>query len=198
MHEDNVGAVAKIQRMTDDDDAALFEIVRQRSFRKGKFRLSSGAESELYFNLKPTMMDPRGAYLSPRAFLERVRSEKADFVGGVEMGAVPIIGSLAAISEVEGHPVRTFFVRKVPKTHGTMDLIEGLAPNETLEGKRVVVADDVATTGSSILKAVDVVRKVGAIVESALVLVDREEGAAELLEKHGVRLLSVFRGREFL
>ncbi|MGC9953936.1 MAG: orotate phosphoribosyltransferase [Rhizomicrobium sp.] len=184
--------------MTDDDDAALFEIVRQRSFRKGKFRLSSGAESELYFNLKPTMMDPRGAYLSARAFLERVRSEKADFVGGVEMGAVPIIGSLAAISEVEGHPVRTFFVRKVPKTHGTMDLIEGLAPNETLEGKRVVVADDVATTGSSILKAVDVVRKVGAIVESALVLVDREEGAAELLEKHGVRLLSVFRGREFL
>lgn len=193
-----MGSVAMLQRTTGNDDTALFEIVRQRSFRRGKFRLSSGAESELYFNLKPTMMDPRGAYLSARAFLARVRSEKADFVGGLEMGAVPIIGSLAAISEVEGQPVQTFFVRKVPKPHGTMDLIEGLAPNETLKGKRVVVADDVATTGGSILKAIDAVRAVGAIVQSALVLVDREEGASELLEKHGVRLLSVFRGHEFL
>jgi orotate phosphoribosyltransferase len=176
----------------------LIEIVRQRSFRRGKFKLASGVESELYFNLKPTMMDPRGALLSARAFLAQIREENAEFVGGLEMGAVPIIGSLAAISEIEGHPVKTFFVRKAPKTHGTMDLIEGLAPGESLEGKRVVVADDVATTGGSILKAIDAVRQVGAIVDSALVLVDREEGASEALAKHGVRLRSVFRGRQFL
>lgn len=143
---------------TTGDDAALLEIVRQRSFRKGTFRLSSGAESNLYFNMKPTMMNPRGAYLSARAFLTRVRQEKADWVGGLEMGAVPVIASLAAISEAEGHPVRTFFVRKAAKDHGTMDLVEGLGPGETLTGARVLVADDVATTGGAILKAVEVVR----------------------------------------
>ena len=193
-----MGSVAMLQRTTGNDERALFEIVRLRSFRKGKFRLSSGAESELYFNLKPTMMDPKGAHLSARAFLARVWNENAEFVGGLEMGAVPIIGSLAAISDVEGRPVKTFFVRKARKEHGTMDLIEGLAPEETLEGRRVVIADDVATTGGSILKAIDVVRAVGAVVQSALVLVDREEGAAELLEKHNVRLISIFRGHEFL
>lgn len=193
-----MGTITQFQRTTGNDDTALFEIIRQRSFRRGKFRLSSGAESELYFNLKPTMMDPRGAYLSARAFLARLRSEHAEYVGGLEMGAVPIIASLAAVSEAEGAPVRTFFVRKAAKDHGTQDLIEGLAPGETLEGKRVVVADDVATTGGSIFKAVEAVRKVGAIVDASLVLVDREEGAAEFLGGHGVKLLSVFRGREFL
>ena len=193
-----MGSVAKLQRTTDDDDRMLFEIVRQRSFRRGKFKLASGVESELYFNLKPTMMDPRGAYLSAQAFLSHIRDEKAEFVGGLEMGAVPIIGSVAAISEAEGHPVKTFFVRKTPKPHGTMDLIEGLAPGESLEGKRVLVADDVATTGGSILKAIDAVRNVGGLVEAALVLVDREEGASGFLEKHGVRLRSVFRGHQFL
>lgn len=183
---------------TTGDDAALLEIVRQRSFRKGTFRLSSGAESNLYFNMKPTMMNPRGAYLSARAFLTRVRQEKADWVGGLEMGAVPVIASLAAISEAEGHPVRTFFVRKAAKDHGTMDLVEGLGPGETLTGARVLVADDVATTGGAILKAVETVRAAGAEVEAALVLVDREEGAAERLAARGIRLISVFKGHQFL
>ncbi|MEI9990289.1 MAG: orotate phosphoribosyltransferase [Rhizomicrobium sp.] len=193
-----MGTVAKLQRTTDSDESELLEIVRLRSSRRGHFRLASGLESELYFNLKPTMMDPRGAYLSARAFLARLEGRDVEFVGGLEMGAVPIIASLAAVSEIEGHPVRTFFVRKAPKSHGTMDLIEGLAPGETLSGKRVLVADDVATTGGSILKAIEAVRTAGAVVDAALVLVDREEGASEFLAQHGVTLLSVFRGRQFL
>ncbi len=193
-----MGIVAKFQRTTERDESELLEIVRNRSFRRGKFKLASGAESELYFNLKPTMMDPRGANLAARAFLARVKEENAEFVGGLEMGAVPIIGSLAAISDVEGQPIQTFFVRKAPKAHGTMDLIEGLAMGETLEDRRVVVADDVATTGGSILRAIEAARNVGANVEAALVLVDRQEGASEFLEKHGVRLLSVFRAAQFL
>jgi orotate phosphoribosyltransferase len=180
------------------DDAALFEIIRTRSFRRGKFKLSSGVESELYFNLKPTMMDPRGALLCARAFLAKVRDENADYVGGLEMGAVPVLGSLAAVSEAEGHPVRTFFVRKAPKQHGTMDVIEGLAPGETLEGRRVVVADDVATTGNAIIKAAEAVRAAGGVVDAGLVLVDRQEGASEFLAGHGIRLLSVFHGPDFL
>jgi orotate phosphoribosyltransferase len=179
------------------DDTELLELIKRRSFRRGSFTLSSGRESSLYFNLKPTMMDPRGARLCAAAFLERIRAENVDFVGGLEMGAVPVIGSLAAISDMEGHPVRTFFVRKAQKAHGTRELIEGMGPGESLAGKRVLVLDDVATTGNAILQAAAAARAASALVDSALVLIDREEGAAEALEREGVRLLSVFRAGDF-
>lgn len=176
----------------------LFAIIRERSFRRGKFRLASGRESELYFNLKPTMMSPKGALLSARALLARIWPENVEYAGGLEMGAVPVIAALAALSQAEGRPVKTFFVRKQPKGHGTMDMIEGLAPNESLVNIRAIAIDDVATSGGSILKAVDAVRAADALVNTALVLVDREEGAAEALAAQDVRLLSVFTGREFL
>jgi len=180
------------------DEARLLDIIRERSFRRGKFKLASGVESELYFNLKPTMMSPAGALLSASALLARIWPENVDYVGGLEMGAVPVIACLAALSEETGKPVKTFFVRKQAKGHGTMDLIEGLAASETLDGAKVMVVDDVATSGGSILKAVDAVQQIGARVDSALVIVDREEGAAEALKSRNIRLLSVFRGREFL
>jgi orotate phosphoribosyltransferase len=180
------------------DERQLFDILRSRSFRRGKFRLASGRESELYFNLKSTMMSPRGALLSARALLARIWPENIDYVSGLEMGAVPVIAALAAVSEADGKPVKTFFVRKQPKGHGTMDMIEGLAPDETLTGARVLVIDDVATSGGSILKAADAVRAAGGQVGAALVLIDREEGAAEALAAQNIRLLSVFKGRQFL
>jgi orotate phosphoribosyltransferase len=181
----------------DGGEPELRELIRARSFRLGKFTLVSGLESDLYFNLKPTMMDPRGAHLSARAFLARILPEQVDYVGGLEMGAVPLIASVAAISDVDGSPVKTFFVRKEVKKHGTREMVEGLGPDESLAGARVLIADDVATTGGSILKAVDAARGAGAKVDVALVLIDREEGAREALSEHGVRLLSVFKGGEF-
>ena len=179
------------------DEPELRELIRARSFRLGKFTLVSGRESDLYFNLKPTMMDPRGAHLSARAFLARILAEQVDYVGGLEMGAVPLIASVAAISDADGSPVKTFFVRKEAKVHGTRETIEGLGPEDSLEGARVLVADDVATSGGSIIKAVDAARGAGARVDVALVLIDREEGAREALSEHGVRLLAVFKGGEF-
>jgi len=180
------------------DHAELFELVRSRSFRSGKFTLSSGLESNLYFNLKPTMMFPRGAYLAARAFLDVIYEEGAALVGGLEMGAVPLIGALAALGEAEGRPVGTFFVRKAPKAHGTRETIEGLGPGESLTGKPVMMLDDVATTGGSIMVAINAARAAGAEVDTALVLVDRGEGAEEFLAGQGVRLLSIFHGRKFL
>jgi orotate phosphoribosyltransferase len=182
----------------DAGERELFAIIRERSFRRGKFRLASGRESELYFNLKPTMMSPKGALLSARALLARIWPENVTYVGGLEMGAVPAIAALAAVSQSEGRPVKTFFVRKQPKGHGTMDMIEGLASNEVLTDIRTIAIDDVATSGGSILKSVDVMRAAGARVRTALVLIDREEGATEALQAQGIRLLSVFKGREFL
>lgn len=183
--------------LNDGERAELLEIIAARSFRRGLFKLSSGAESNLYFNLKPTMMQPRGAYLSAKAFLDVLHEEGAGFVGGLEMGAVPIIGAVAALGEGEGRPVKTFFVRKQPKAHGTRDLVEGLGPTESLSGERVVAADDVATSGASLYRAVEAARGAGGQVTAALVLVDREEGAAELLAEHGVRLRAIFRASQF-
>jgi orotate phosphoribosyltransferase len=191
-----MAAVAKLERTRDGGESELLDMIRARSMRLGRFTLASGRESDLYLNLKSTMMDPRGAHLCAKAFLDRV-PPGTDYVGGIEMGAVPVIAALAAVSDVVGRPVRTFFVRKAPKDHGTQEVIEGLATGESLAGKRVLVTDDVATTAGSVLKAVVAARAAGAIVEDALVLVDRQEGGTEALAAHGVRLASVFVGDDF-
>lgn len=181
-----------------DIKTALVDVIRTRSYRRGKFKLASGAESEFYFNLKPTMMDPEGAWLCARGLLDKIRGAAVDYVGGLEMGAVPVIASLAALSHADGQPVRTFFVRKKAKDHGTQDLVEGLATGETLASKRVMIVDDVATSGGSIIKAAEVARAAGAVVETALVIVDREEGASEALQKVGIELFSVLQKKDFL
>lgn len=177
---------------------ALAEVIRTRSYRRGKFKLASGAESEFYFNLKPTMMSPQGAFLCGQALLGKIWPESVDYVGGLEMGAVPAIACIAALSHEYGRPVNTFFVRKQAKDHGTKDVVEGLMTGESLSGKRVMIIDDVATSGGSILKAAEAARAAGAIVESALVIVDREEGGAEALAEAGIRLLSVLKKSDFI
>jgi orotate phosphoribosyltransferase len=177
--------------------AELMEIIRARSFRQGQFTLASGRVSDLYFNMKPTMMNARGAELSARCLMALLDGFRFDYIGGLEMGAVPVIGSIAALSSLGGRPVETIFVRKEKKGHGTRDLVEGLASGESLDGKTVLVVDDVATSGGSFLKAVDAVREAGATVSQALCLIDREEGAKAFLEERGVALASVFKGAEF-
>ncbi len=179
-------------------DDALFELIKARSFRRGHFVLSSGLTSDHYFDLKPTMMSPTGAALSAKAFLDRALAGGAEYIGGLEMGAVPIIGAVAALSAVGNRPLQTFFVRKAPKGHGTQKLIEGLTDEESLAGKRVWVVDDVATKGGSLMQAIEAARDQGGVVDSALVLLDREQGAEALLKDHGVRLMSVFRAGRFL
>jgi orotate phosphoribosyltransferase len=179
-------------------ESDLIAVIKERSYRRGKFKLASGAESEFYFNLKPTMMSAKGAWLCARTLLDKIRGETVDYVGGLEMGAVPVIASLAALSHADGKPVNTFFVRKQAKDHGTQDLLEGLMAGETLAGKRVMIIDDVATSGGSIIKAAEVARAAGAVVETGLVIIDREEGGTEALAKAGIRLLSVLKKSDFL
>ncbi len=182
--------------MTRAEADELIEIIRARSFRTGRFTLASGKESSRYFNLKPTMMDPRGAELSAHALLAIARECGAEHVSGLEMGAVPVIAAMAALSSADGAPIRTSFVRKAVKGHGSMERIEGLTLDESLAGQRVLVIDDVATTGASTLLAIEAIRAAGAIVEDAACLVNREEGGDALLAAQGVRLRAVFRADE--
>ena len=181
-----------------DDRQTLFEIIRRRSFRQGgEFKLASGRTSTIYFNLKPTMLDPDGARLIGAALAAKAAALEADYVGGLEMGAVPLVAAVAAMSAVAGKPIRAVFVRKAAKEHGTKSLIEGLAEGESLAGKRVVVLEDVTTTGGSALKAIAALREAGAVVEHLVTVVDREEGAGETFGTAGISHHALYRKSEF-
>ena len=181
-----------------DDREKLREIIRRRSFRQcGEFTLASGRKSTIYFNLKPTMLDPEGARLLGAALAEHAAQLGADYVGGLEMGGVPLVSATAAMSAVADRPVHAVFIRKAAKDHGTKSLIEGLAEGESLAGREVLVIEDVTTTGGSALKAVDVLRAEGAKVAHVLTVVDREEGAADAFAEKAVQLHALFRKREF-
>ena len=164
-----------------DPRARLRDIIAARSFRLGQmFRLVSGVESNVYFNMKPTMFDPEGAALMARLVVERLAAAGASAVGGLEMGAVPIVAAATVQSQLAGRPIQGFFVRKKAKEHGAKLRIEGLAAGESLKAKRVAIIDDVCTTGGSALSAIDEVRAEGGEIVLVLAIVDREEGAERL------------------
>lgn len=182
----------------DADRDRLIEIVRERSFQYGtEITLASGRTSKFYFNLKPTMMHPHGAYLIARLFFHELRSSGVSHVGGLEMGAVPLAATLAGLSHALGRPLAGFFVRKQAKQHGTKSLIEGLAKGDSLAGKKVCVLEDVTTTGGSALKAAAMLKDEGALVDRVLTVVDRQEGAAENFARAGVVFHSLLSKADF-
>ena len=177
----------------------LIAIVRSRSFQSGReFKLASGRTSTLYFNMKPTMLDPKGAYLTASLMLDALAGDPATHVGGLEMGAVPLVAALAAVSAIRGQPRQALFIRKAAKDHGTQSLIEGLPLGETIASRSVVVLEDVTTTGGSSLKAVAVLREAGATVHRVLTLLDRQEGAEAAFAAAGVKLDSILRAADFV
>jgi orotate phosphoribosyltransferase len=178
--------------------ARLFEIIRDRSFGYGEIKLASGRTSHFYFNLKPTMLDAEGAALLAELTLDALTAERIDYVGGLEMGAVPIAGAIAQLSFLKGTPISAFFVRKKPKEHGAKLTVEGLTKTESLVGKRVVIVEDVTTTGGSAIKACEVVREAGGEIAFVLTIVDREEGATDTFKDAGLDFRSLYRAAEFL
>lgn len=171
-----------------DAKAALVALIKERSFQSGaEMKLASGRTSSFYFNMKPTMLHPAGAHLIASLILDQLERDgiNADMIGGLEMGAVPLAAAVAAVSASGKHPLPAFFVRKQAKEHGTQSLVEGLAKGETLNGKRVIIVEDVTTTGGSAIKAADAVAREGAVVARVITVVDRREGATEAFAKAG-------------
>jgi orotate phosphoribosyltransferase len=180
------------------DRARLIAIVREKSFSTGSaVTLASGRSSTFYFNMKPTMLDPEGSALIASLMLDGLREEGAEFVGGLELGAVPLVACIAQASHLAGRPVPAFFVRKQVKDHGTRQRVEGLAPGVTLEGRTAVVLEDVTTTGGSALEAAEAVRAAGGTVRAVLTVVDRREGAETNLSRHGLILRSLLTAADF-
>jgi orotate phosphoribosyltransferase len=140
------------------------------------------------------MLHPEGAALLAELIVQELSAVEADCVGGLEMGAVPLIAPVAIKSREAGRPLLGFFVRKAPKDHGTRQRIEGL----DVAGKTAIILEDVTTTGGSAMQAVEEVRKAGGQVALVLSILDRGEGAAELYAAAGVPFRSLFRAEEFL
>jgi orotate phosphoribosyltransferase len=182
----------------DDVRAKLFELIKQRSFGRGKITLASGRESNFYFNMKPTMLRADGAAWLAKLIIRELDSRQVDYVGGLEMGAVPIAGAIAAASHETPRPINTFFVRKKPKNHGDKLTIEGLGKDESFQGKSVVIIDDVTTTGGSAMQAVKTIREAGGNIILALTIVDRLEGAEEAFRAEGIPFCALYTADEFL
>lgn len=167
-------------RQATPNRARLIEIIKQRSVETGRvFKLASGRTSDFYCNLKPTMLDPEGAHLLGLLIAEELDGVDVDMIGGLEMGAIPLATAATAASFARAKPLPAFFVRKQAKDHGTQNLVDGLMRGQSVKGRRVVILEDVTTTGGSSLKAIEAVRREGAEVALVLTVVDRQEGAAE-------------------
>ncbi len=181
------------QKLATRSDA--FKIIRNKSFRRGKFLLVSGKESDFYLDMKPTLFDPHGANLVAELLLDRIKDRKVDCVGGLAMGAVPLVTAVTMLSAGGPKPVPGFVVRKRIKDHGTKNLIETA---ENLAGKNVAILDDVTTSGGSAMEAVIAAQEAGATVVVVLAVVDRGEGAAEFYREKGIPFEYLFHVREFM
>lgn len=161
----------------------LKELIVNRAFQyseKPVFKLAHGGISRFYFNCKKVTLDPEGQYLIGHLAFERIRGLWVQAAGGLTLGADPIANALSFTSWLKGEPVQSFVVRKNAKDHGTASLIEG----NVQAGDRVVVVDDVVTTGGSTLQAIETCRSAGLEVVKVVVLVDRQEmgGREKILE----------------
>jgi orotate phosphoribosyltransferase len=189
-----------MRRETDEESrrAELLELIRQRSFGRGKIKLASGRESDFYFDLRPTTLHPAGATHIGEMIADVLEGVAVDYVGGLAMGAIPIASAASMASHRRGREIGAFFVRKKAKEHGERKLVEGLPKGETLCGKNVVIVEDVTTTGGSALQAVDAVQAEGAIVVLVLTIVDRLEGASDNFATQRLPFRSLFTADEFL
>ena len=163
-----------------NDRQELAEIIRKKSLRTGEFTLSSGKKANYYLDCRMTTLDPRGAMLIAKLMLDKMHAMniEADAIGGLTLGADPIAASVAVVSGLEGRPLPGFIVRKEAKGHGMQRFIEGW---DGKPGSKVVIVDDVCTSGDSILKAAEKAEQAGYQVAATFCVVDREEGGTEAI-----------------
>ena len=159
--------------MSNDARSGLLAMLAEKSFQLGQFRLSSGATSDYYVDCRATTLDARGARLTAEVFLDEIerRDWKPAAIGGLTLGADPIAVAVAVMSSERGSPIDAFLVRKAEKEHGTRQRIEGFRRR----GARVVIVDDVCTTGASTIEAMAAAREAGFEIAGVMCLLEREE-----------------------
>ena len=164
----------------------LLQLLKTDAYRKGEFTLSSGATSEHYVNCKPVILTGRGLTLTSLLMLKEVETS---VVAGLTLGADPLVCGVSLVSALDGRLVNALIIRKEPKGHGTASQIEGKLP---VKGSKITVLEDVVTTGGSSIKAVNVLRDQGYIVDRVVSIVDRQEGGKDAMIEANLELRSLF------
>ena len=171
-----------------NDRERLLELLRSKSLEVRAVTLSSGRRSDYYIDCKRVTLSPEGAFLTAKLMLEMIRPE-VFAVGGLTLGADPIVSSISVYSHIQGRDLSALIVRKEPKKHGTMSYVEGPILEK---GTKVAVLEDVVTSGASLLKAVDRIAAAGYKPVQTLTILDRQEGGREAIEDRGFVLQALF------
>ena len=176
----------------------LKQILLEKSYRRGTFTLTSGKTSDFYIDGKQTTLSAEGAYLCGKLIFELIKKDGSDIqaVGGMTLGADPLVTAVSMVSYLEGKSIPAFIVRKEAKGHGTGNYIEGLG-NMT-PGCNVALVEDVVTTGGTLLKVIDRVEQQGFKVGLVVTIVERQEGGTDILAEAGYKLEAIFTKEELL
>ena len=176
----------------------LLELIRERGFRRGRFVLSSGKESDFFIDCKPAVLLARGHALVGRALLQRIGDALGSVSGvaGVELGGCPLASAVACASWVDGTPLDAVYIRKATKEHGTKKMLEGADHLEP--GAKLAIVEDTVTTGGSTLRAVQAVREAGFEVAGVVSVVDRLEGGAEAIRAAGLSFSTLYDRSDFM
>lgn len=174
----------------------LREFIKAQAVKRGTFTLASGKTSNVYIDARLATMHPEGMLLIGTAGLDAIRTRgwKPDAIGGLTMGADPVSFAISHTSAIHQNPIRSFSVRKQTKEHGTGKRIEGPFNH----GDRVVVIEDVITTGNSAIQAIDAVEQAGGIVLGVLAVVDRNEGGRDAIKTKGYDVIALVTKDELL
>ncbi|MFH2137582.1 MAG: orotate phosphoribosyltransferase [Candidatus Omnitrophota bacterium] len=176
------------------DKRQLLKILDKHSLIRKRVVLSSGKVSNYYFDARISSLHSKGSYLIASVILNMIKKDEIDAVGGLTLGADPIIGAVVALSHQKKQSINGFIVRKETKKHGMQNLIEGTPLKKS---DRILIVDDVVTSGSSTIKAIEAVKKIGCKIVRVIAVVDRLSGAAENIEKCGCKLDSIFTIKDF-
>lgn len=173
------------------DRDKLLGLLFQRAFRYSEtptFKLTSGKMSSFYIDCKKVSLDPEGAFLIGEQIFDRIKTLPVDGVGGMTLGADPIATAVSLISFLKNKPIPAFIVRKEPKGHGSEQQIEGALPANA----KVVVVEDVVTTGGSTLRTIEALKKEGHSILKVISLIDRKEGGPEKITAEGIPFETLF------
>ena len=175
------------------DKESLIELIRQQGLEFGDFTLASGKKASYYLDCRKVTLDSRGTRLIAEGILELLGEAMPNAVGGMAIGADPITAAVITLAGLREIDLKGFIVRKEAKQHGKGRAVEG----PVTPGDRVVIVEDVVTTGGSSLRAIDQVEQFGLQVERVIAIIDRLEGGAEAFQQRGIPLTTLLTVRDF-
>jgi orotate phosphoribosyltransferase len=173
----------------------LLDILREEAYFKKKVVLSSGKISNFYIDVRRVSLSAQGLYLISHLIWNIIKNDNITAIGGLTLGADPLVAGVCMVAWKNKRTLKGFIIRKSPKKHGRQKLIEG---KELTKGERVIIVDDVATSGASLIKSIEILRSEKVKIVKAVTVVDREEGAQENLAKYNCPLVSLFTKSDFI